>query len=303
MNQEVVITCAITGSADALSLHPDLPVTPEQIADSAIEAARAGASVVHIHVRDPKTGAGSRDPALFREVVERIRSSESDVVLNLTAGMGGDFYVGEKNPAEPGPGTDFVDPIERLAHVDELLPEICTLDCGSMNFGDDLYVMMNPPPHLRAQAAHVKALGVKPELEIFDTGHFAFAQKMVREGLMDERPMYQFCHDIAWGMPADVGLLKNMVDQLPPDTFWTSFAISRMQMPWVAQSVLLGGHVRVGLEDNLYLEKGVLASNAQLVDRAVSIVENLGARVVGPDRARELIGLGAPGGPPAAGDR
>lgn len=303
MNQEVVITCAITGSADTASLHSGLPVTPEQIAASAIEAAKAGAAVVHIHVRDPKTGAGSRDPVLFREVVERIRASGQDVVLNLTAGMGGDFYVGEENPAEPGPGTDFVDPILRLAHVDELLPEICTLDCGSMNFGDDLYVMMNPPPHLRAQAEHVKALGVKPELEIFDTGQFAFALKMVREGLLDERPMYQFCHDIAWGMPADVGLLKNMVDQLPPDTFWTSFAISRMQMPWVAQSILLGGHVRVGLEDNLYLEKGVLASNAQLVERAVSIVENLGARVAGPERARALIGLPARSPHPGTGDR
>ena len=291
MNQEVVITCAITGSADTAKMHPELPVTPEQIADAAVEAARAGAAVVHIHVRDPETGAGSRDPALFREVVERIRESDQDVVLNLTAGMGGDFYVGETNPAEPGPGTDFVDPLERLAHVDELLPEICTLDCGSMNFGDGLYVMMNPPPHLRAQAEHVRSLGVKPELEIFDTGQFAFALKMVAEGLMDERPMYQFCHDIAWGMPADVGLLKTMVDQLPAGTFWTSFAISRMQMPWVAQSILLGGHVRVGLEDNLYLERGVLASNGQLVERAVSIVENLGARVVGPEKARELIGV------------
>lgn len=291
MNQEVVITCAITGSADTAKVHPGLPVTPEQIAASAVEAANAGAAVVHIHVRDPATGAGSRDPRLFREVVEKIRASGVDVVLNLTAGMGGDFYVGEKNPVEPGPGTDFVDPLERLAHVDELLPEICTLDCGSMNFGDDLYVMMNPPPHLRAQAEHVKAIGVKPELEIFDTGQFAFALKMVSEGLMDERPMYQFCHDIAWGMPADVGLLKNMVDQLPSGSFWTSFAISRMQMPWVAQSILLGGHARVGLEDNLYLEKGVLATNGKLVEKAVSIVENLGARVVGPERARELIGV------------
>lgn len=291
MNQEVVITCAITGSADTAKMHPGLPVTPEQIAASALEAANAGAAVVHIHVRDPATGAGSRDPRLFREVVERVRASGVDVVLNLTAGMGGDFYVGEENPVEPGPGTDFVDPLERLAHVDELLPEICTLDCGSMNFGDDLYVMMNPPPHLRAQAEHVTAIGVKPELEIFDTGQFAFALKMVSEGLMDERPMYQFCHDIAWGMPADVGLLKNMVDQLPPDSFWTSFAISRMQMPWVAQSILLGGHVRVGLEDNLYLGKGVLATNGKLVEKAVSIVENLGASVAGPERARELIGV------------
>ena len=287
MNQEVVITCAVTGSADTAQIHPHLPVTPEQIARSSIEAAEAGAAIVHIHVRDPATGQGSRDPRLFREVVQRIRDSGVDVLINLTAGMGGDFYVGQEDPAVGGPGTDFINPIERLVHVGELRPEICTLDCGSMNFGDDLYVMMNPPPHLRQQAQQVKEWGVKPELEIFDTGHFWFTQKLLKEGLLDVRPMYQFCHDIAWGMPADVGLLKNMVDQLPPDTFWTSFAISRMQMPWVAQSVLLGGHVRVGLEDNLYLEKGVFASNAQLVEKAVSMVESLGAHVVGPARARE----------------
>ena len=291
MNSDVVITCAVTGSGDTAQLHPELPITPEQIADSALEAANAGAGVIHVHVRDPSTGAPSRDPALFREVVERIREKNDDVILNLTAGMGGDLIVGEGDPAIPGEGTDFIAPLERLAHVESLLPEICTLDCGTMNFGDDRYVMINPPSHLRIMAERIKALGVKPELEIFDTGHFWFTQQLVSEGLLAERPMYQFCHGIAWGMPADVGILKSMVDQLPAGSFWTSFAISRLQMPWVAQSVLLGGHVRVGLEDNLYLERGVMATNAQLVEKAASILSNMGASLMGPQEVRDQLGL------------
>ncbi|HIF96339.1 MAG TPA: 3-keto-5-aminohexanoate cleavage protein [Myxococcales bacterium] len=291
MNQEVVITCAITGSGDTAGVHPDLPITPEQIAASAVDAGKAGAAVVHIHVRDPETGNPARDPRLYADVVERIRASGVDVIINLTAGMGGDLVVDPENSSIPGEGTDFIAPLDRLLHVEALLPEICTLDCGSMNFGDAHAVMINTPSHLRVMAERVRSLGVKPELEIFDTGHLAFALQLAREGLLGDRPMYQFCHGIAWGMPADVGLLKNMVDQLPPDAFWTSFAISRMQMPWVAQSMLLGGHVRVGLEDNLYLERGRFASNAQLVEKAKGLISGLGASGVGPQRARELIGL------------
>ena len=292
MTDEVVITCAITGSGDTAKTHPGLPITPEQIARSALEAVRAGAAVVHIHVRDPETGAPARDVNLYQGVVERIRASGTDVILNLTAGMGGDLIVGEEDPAVPGEGTDFVLPLERLAHVEALLPEICSLDCGTMNFGDGNYVMINPPPHLRAMARRITELGVKPELEIFDTGHFWFAQQLAEEGLLGDRPIYQFCQGIPWGMPADPGLLKHLVDQLPEDAFWTSFSISQMQMPWVEQAVRLGGHVRVGLEDNLYLERGVFATNAQLVEEAAKRVENLGASVAGPGRARELIGLG-----------
>ncbi len=291
MNQEVVITCAITGSGDTAGVHPDLPITPEQIAASAVDAGKAGAAVVHIHVRDPETGNPARDPRLYADVVERIRASGVDVIINLTAGMGGDLVVDPENSSIPGEGTDFIAPLDRLLHVEALLPEICTLDCGSMNFGDAHAVMINTPSHLRVMAERVRSLGVKPELEIFDTGHLAFALQLAREGLLGDRPMYQFCHGIAWGMPADVGLLKNMVDQLPPNAFWTSFAISRMQMPWVAQSMLLGGHVRVGLEDNLYLERGRFASNAQLVEKAKGLISGLGASGVGPQRARELIGL------------
>jgi len=293
MNDEVVMTCAVTGSGDTAGVHPDLPITPGQIAAAAVDAAKAGAAVVHIHVRDPETGDPARDPGLYAEVVERIRESGVDVIVNLTAGMGGDLVVDPDNPAIAGDGTDFIPALDRLLHVESLLPEICSLDCGTMNFGDEHTVMINPPAHLRVMAERIRSLGVKAELEIFDTGHFWFAQGLVQAGLLGDRPLYQFCHGIPWGMPADVGLLKNMVDQLPGDTFWTSFAISRMQMPWVAQSILLGGHVRVGLEDNLYLERGTFASNAQLVEKASSLILALGASIAGPQRARELIGLPA----------
>jgi uncharacterized protein (DUF849 family) len=296
MNTEVVITCAVTGAADTAGRHPGLPVTPKQIADAALEAARAGAAIAHCHVRDPATGKGARDPALYREVVERIRASDVDVVINLTAGMGGDFEVGpDEAPTRPGPATDFVGPLERLVHVEELRPEICTLDCGTLNFGEGSFVVINTPQHLRAGARRIQELGVRPELEIFDTGNLWFAKQMLAEGLIDQPPLFQLCMGIPWGVPADPALMKAMVDLLPPNANWTGFGIGRMQMPIAAQAVLLGGHVRVGLEDNLYLERGVLASNGQLVERAVRIVEALGARVLGPTDARARFGLKAPG--------
>ncbi len=291
MNNDVIITCAVTGAADALATHPDLPVTPAQIAAAAIEAGKAGAAIAHIHVRDPETGQGARDPALFREVVARIRESDTDIVINLTAGMGGDLYVTDEEPFLPGPGTDFASPAERLAHVEELLPEICTLDNGSMNFGEGNYVMLNPVDHLRETARRIKALGVRPEIEVFDTGHLWFARQLIAEGLVEEPALFQLCLGIPYGAPADVGTFKAMVEQLPPGSNWTAFAISRHQMPFVAQSVLLGGNVRVGLEDNLYLSRGVLASNGALVERAVTLVEAMGARVLGPDEAREKFQL------------
>lgn len=292
MNNEVIITCAVTGAGDTVGRHPNIPVTPEQIATAAIDAAKAGAAIVHCHVRDPETGKGCRDVELYREVVDRIRSAETDAVINLTSGMGGDLEIGPgETPLEFGQATDLVGPITRLAHVEELLPEICSLDCGSLNFGDGNYTYISTPAMLRAGAKRIQELGVKPELEIFDTGHFWFTQQMLQEGLLDEPPLYQFCHGIPWGMQANVGILKSMVDQLSENTVWTSFAISRLQMPWVAQSILLGGHARVGLEDNLYLDKGVFASNAQLVERAVNIIELMGAKVASPAQAREIIGL------------
>jgi uncharacterized protein (DUF849 family) len=296
MNSEVVITCAVTGAADTVGRHPGVPVTPAQIAAAAIEAAEAGAAIAHCHVRDPATGKGARDPALFREVVERIRASGVDVVINLTAGMGGDLEVGPgEEPLRFGPATDVAGPFERLAHVDELRPEICSLDCGSLNFGDGSLVVINTPEQLRSGARRIRELGVKPELEIFDTGNLWFAKQMLAAGLIEQPPLFQLCMGIPWGMPADAQLIKALVDLLPAGANWSAFGIGRNQLPMVAQSVLLGGNVRVGLEDNLWLEKGVLAANGQLVEKAVQVVEALGARVLGPAEARAKFGLGKPG--------
>ena len=295
MNRNVIISCAVTGAGDTLGKHPGVPVTPQQIADSAIEAARAGAAIAHCHVRDPDTGKGSRDPALYREVVERIRSADADVIINLTAGMGGDLCIGAgEQPLAFGNETDLVGPIERLVHVEELLPEICTLDCGSYNFGEGSLVYISTPDMLRAGAKRIKALGIKPELEVFDSGQLWFVNQMVSEGLLDEPPLIQVCLGIPWAAPADTSTLKMMVEHLPDSANWASFGLGAMQMPMVAQSVLLGGHVRVGLEDNLYLEKGVFATNAQLVDRARQIVELMGARVLTPAEARLELKLSSP---------
>jgi uncharacterized protein (DUF849 family) len=289
MNDEIIITCAVTGSGDTVDKHPAIPVTPQDIADSAIEAAKAGAAVAHIHVRDPQTGKFSRDVKYYREVVERIRASDCDVIINLTAGMGGDLVLDSVNPSIAVDGTDMANATERLIHIEELQPEICTLDCGSLNFGNSLYV--STPEMLREMAARVKELGVKPELEIFDSGNLVFALQMLKEGLLDDKPLFQLCLGIPWGAPADTATMKLMADMIPDHANWAGFGISRMQMPMVAQAILLGGNVRVGLEDNLFLDKGVFASNGQLVERAVNIIENLGSRVASPAKAREILGL------------
>jgi uncharacterized protein (DUF849 family) len=291
MNNEVMITCAVTGAGDTVGRHPGVPVTPEQVADAAIEAAKAGAAVAHVHVRDPETGKGSRDPALFREAVERIRDSGTDVVINLTAGMGGDWVPSDDDPSLPGPGTDMIGPAERLAHVEDLKPEICSLDCGTLNFGGGNEIYISTPSYLKAMAEQVKAWGVKPELEVFDLGHIRFARSMIDAGLIEDPPLFQICLGIPWGAGADTATMMAMRDALPAGALWAGFGISRMEMPMVAQAVVLGGNVRVGLEDNLYLDKGVLASNGQLVERAVEIVERLGARVLTPQEARAKLGL------------
>ena len=292
MNSDVIITCAVTGAGDTVGRHPDIPVTPAQIADAAIDAAKAGAAIVHCHVRDPATGKGSRDVALYREVVARIRDSATDVVINLTAGMGGDLYIGpDENPTDFGEETDLVGALDRLPHVEELLPEICSLDCGSFNFGEGSLVYVSTPDMLRRGARRIQELGVKPELEIFDSGNLSFTLKLIAEGLLNDPPLFQLCFGIPWGAPADVGIMKATVDMLPSGANFTAFAISRNQMAFAAQSVLLGGHVRVGLEDNLYLSRGVFASNAQLVERARKIVELMGASVLGPEEARAKFGL------------
>jgi len=291
VNYDVIVTCAVTGAGDTVGRHPGVPVTPAQIADSAIEAAKAGAAVAHIHVRDPETGKGSRDPELFKEVVDRVRSSGTDVVINLTAGMGGDWVPSADDPAMPGPGTDMIGPLERLAHVQDLLPEICSLDCGTLNFGNGNEIYISTPPYLRKMAEVTKEWGVKPELEVFELGHIRFAKQMIAEGLIAEPPMFQICLGIPWGADQTVDTMKVMKDDLPAGANWVGFGISRMQMPMAAAAVAMGGNVRVGLEDNIWLEKGVLATNAQLVERVVGIIERMGARAVTPAEARAKLGL------------
>ncbi len=296
MNWEVFVTCAITGAGDTVGRSDHVPITPEQIAESAIEAAAAGAAVVHIHVRDPETGRGARDPALYRAVVERIRASDQDPVINLTAGMGGDLVLGgEESPLPPdAQSTDMAGAIERLAHVEELLPEICTLDCGTMNFaaGGD-YIMANTPGMLRAMARRVKEFGVRPELEVFDSGHLVLAHDLIREGLIDDPPLIQLCMGIPYGAPDDPATLLAIAQRLPAGAVFSAFSIGRMQLPYVALAPIVGANVRVGLEDNLYLSRGRLATNAELVERAVAILEAMNVRVLGPDEVREKLGLAA----------
>jgi uncharacterized protein (DUF849 family) len=294
MNWDVFVTCAITGAGDTTSKSPHVPVTPQQIAESAIDAARAGAAVVHIHVRNPETGVGVRDTELYAEVVERVRAADVDVVINLTAGMGGDLVLGSgENPLPPNPdGTDMAGATERLKHVRALLPEICTLDCGTMNFasGGD-YIMVNTPSILREMARQVQALGVRPELEVFDTGHLVMVKEMIRDGLLDDPVMVQLCMGIAYGAPDDVTSLMAMVNLLPPGSVFSAFSIGRMQIPYVAMAALAGGNVRVGLEDNLYLGAGHLATNAELVTRAVDILGGMNAKIMSAQAVRDKLQL------------
>lgn len=293
MNREVFITCAVTGSGGTQDRSEHVPRSPKQIAEAAIEAARAGAAIVHCHVRDPETGQPGRDVGHFREVTERIRDSEVDVVVNLTAGMGGDLVLGSgDHPLPPDEaGTDMASAEERVAHVVECRPEICTLDCGTMNFAEADYIMVNTPGMLRAMAGLMQEAGVRVEIEAFDTGHLWFAKQLVREGLIDAPVMVQLCMGIPWGAPDDLNTFLAMVNNVPKDWIFSAFSISRNEMPYVAAAALAGGNVRVGLEDNLYLERGVLATNAQLVERARTIVENMGARVIGPGEVREKLQL------------
>jgi len=292
MNREVFITAAITGSGSTQDRSPHVPRSPKQIAEAAIAAAKAGAAVVHCHVRDPETGAPSRKLEYYREVTDRIRSADVDVVLNLTAGMGGDMVFGAgETPLPTIAGTDMVGPTERVAHIAECLPEICTLDCGTMNFAEADYVMTNTPGMLTAMGKMMTALGVKPEIEAFDTGHLWYAKQLVKDGVLDSPALVQLCMGVPWGAPDDLNTFMAMVNNVPDDWTFSAFGLGRNQMPFVAASVLAGGNVRVGLEDNLMLDKGVLATNATLVDRAVSIVENLGARIIGPEDVRKKLGL------------
>jgi len=293
MNRDVFITCAVTGSGGAQDKSPHVPRSPAEIAASAIDAAKAGAAVVHCHVREPDTGAPSRALQYYREVTDRIRDSDVDVVLNLTAGMGGDLVLGSSSSPIPldEQGTDMAGAEERLAHIAECLPEICTLDCGTMNFAEADYVMVNTPGMLRDMAKRIQSLGVRPEIEAFDTGHLWFAQQLVAEGLIESPVLVQLCMGIPWGAPNDLNTFMAMVNAMPKEWWFSAFSIGRDEMPYAAAAILAGGNVRVGLEDNLYLARGELATNAQLVERAVSLVNGMGANVIGPEEVRKNLAL------------
>ena len=293
MNREVFITCAVTGSGSTQDRSHHVPRSPKQIADSAIDAAKAGAAVVHCHVRDPDTGIPSRKIEYYKEVTNRIREADVDVILNLTAGMGGDMVFGSVDSPLPYSenGTDMAGADERVQHLEECLPEICTLDCGTMNFAEADYVMTNTPGMLRSMAQKMTNLGVRPEIEAFDTGHLWFAKQLVNEGLIENPVMVQLCMNVPWGAPDDLNTLMAMVNNIPIEWTFSAFSLGRHQMPYVAAAVLAGGNVRVGLEDNIFLDKGVLATNAQLVERASKIINNLGAKIIGPSEVRQKLNL------------
>jgi uncharacterized protein (DUF849 family) len=293
MNRDVFITCAVTGSGDTAGKSRHVPRSPKEIADSAIDAAKAGAAIVHCHVRDPETGAPSRLNSLYKELTERIRASETDVILNLTAGMGGDLIFGDVEHPLPlkTVGTDMAGATERVSHVAECLPEICTLDCGTMNFSLGDYVMTNTPSMLRAMAKMMTDLGVRPEIEAFDTGHLWFAKQLVEEGLIEDPVLVQLCMGVPWGAPDDLNTYMAMVNNIPANWTYSAFSIGRNAMAYPAAAILGGGNVRVGLEDNLYVGKGQLATNAQLVEKAVNVVESMGARIIGPEEVRKKLKL------------
>ena len=293
MRKKVFITAAITGSGNTQDRSALVPRSPEQIADAAIAAAKAGAAIVHCHVRDPESGAPSRLPALYREVTDRIRQSDTDMVLNLTAGMGGDLVFGPTDAPLPlrDMGTDMAGAAERVAHIAECRPEICTLDCGTMNFAEADYVMTNTPGMLRAMAGMMQEIGVRVEIEAFDTGHLWLAKQLVQEGLITDPVLVQLCMGVPWGAPDDLNTFMAMVNNVPDDWVFSAFSLGRHQMPYVAAAVLAGGNVRVGLEDNLYLERGVLATNAQLVDKAASLIEKMGVELMSPQQVRDELRL------------
>ena len=291
MGSEVIVTCAVTGAGDTVARSDRVPVTPAAIAAACIEAAHEGAAIAHVHVRDPRTGQGSRELALYREVVERVRDSGTDVILNLTTGMGGDYVPDESDPARAGAGTDLVPPLVRLEHIEALRPGLCSLDCGTLNFGTSVF--MNTPAHLEQMAARIRELRVKPELEVFELGHIRFAKELIALGLIDPPPLFQLCLGIPWGAPADLPTLLAMRAALPAEALWSAFGIGREQFPIVTQAVLLGGNVRVGLEDNLYLAHGRLATNGELVARAVEIIGRLGRSIASASTARQRLGIPA----------
>ncbi|WP_428682462.1 3-keto-5-aminohexanoate cleavage protein [Sphingopyxis sp.] len=298
MSNKTILTCAVTGGAPYNKKHPSMPVTPKQIADACIEAASAGASIVHIHVRDPETGEGNRDRGHFREVVDRVRQTGTDIVLNLTCGMGAYFLPDPEREGHMLPGSDVVGVDERVAHVEELLPEIATLDIVTNNQveGPTEYVYFSPTHTLRAMAKRFQAAGVKPELEVFGAGDILFGNKLVEEGLVDGPAMMQMVLGVQWAAPHGVETILYQKSLMAPGTIWGAFGIGREQMPMLAHTLLLGGNIRVGLEDNLYMSRGVWATNGQLVERAYTLVNAVGGyEVATPAETREMLKLRTPG--------
>jgi uncharacterized protein (DUF849 family) len=291
MQDKIIIAAALTGSMAApQKVNPAVPVTPKEIAAEALAARAAGAAVVHIHVRDPVSGLPSMAFELYEEVVARIRDSGSDVIINLTTGPGARYRPDASDPARASEDSTMASSARRVEHIVRLKPEICSLDVATMNFPQ--YAFVNLPKQLEEMAEMIQAAGVKPELEVFDLGHAWLARTMVERGVIKGRPLFQLCMGVPWAAPGRPENMISMRDELPPGALWAGFGISSNEFPMVAQAAILGGHVRVGLEDNLYIAKGQLASgNAQLVERAVQIVEALGAKVATPDEARAILEL------------
>ncbi|HLN10921.1 MAG TPA: 3-keto-5-aminohexanoate cleavage protein [Xanthobacteraceae bacterium] len=295
-----ILTCAVTGASPSIGKHPAIPITPQQIAEAAIGAARAGAAVAHIHVRDPDTGAPSMELELYREAVNRIRDGGVDILINLTTGPGGRFVPGQDDPNVPGPGSHLCTPIVRVRHVLELKPDIWSLDFATMWFGDSAFV--NAPPILGEMARLISQAGVLPELEVFDTGDIHLARHFLDTGVLASPGFFQIVLGVRYGAAAIPESMLYMRNLLPPGSRWSAFGTSSQQFPMLAQSLLLGGNLRVGLEDTLYLEKGVLApDNAALVEKGVKIMRSLGFEPATPSEARAMLGIrGAPAAASAA---
>lgn len=296
MKRKVVVTCAVTGDGPIHPRYPNYPVTPQQIAGACLEAAEAGASVVHIHGRNPSTGLGDRSPEVFRDIVDLVRKQNPNVLINLTTGMGATFVPDPGDEAVAHPTTDVGTAQERVGHVTDLRPQLCTLDATTMNLeggiaGAPDCVFMNTPGKLKDMAELIRSAKVKPEIEVFNPGDILLARKLIEQGHIDEPPLFQICLGVKWSAPADARTLLYMRDLLPANAIWSAFGISRWQMEIVALSTILGGHCRVGLEDNIYLERGVFATNGQLVDRACRIIRDLGCEVATADEAREILGV------------
>lgn len=295
MDRKVILTCAVVGENQYNKAHPNFPITPQQIADAALEAEQAGASCVHLHVRNPETGEGSRDPELFLDMATRVRENGVEAVMNITCGGGAIYCADPEDESRAGPGSDMASAEERFKHIEMCRPEMCSLDVTTQNQldGDKSYVYLNTEYTLRKMAKRFQELGVKPEIEVFAPGDILLANKMLEEGLFDAPPVYQIVTGTRWGLPSTTETVIYMRNLLPKGAVWAAFGIAQQQMPMVAQAALLGGNVRVGLEDNLYLSRGVFASNGQLVEKARSIIEGMGYEIATPNEAREILGIKA----------